>query len=104
MIKVSSSFKSNKIHTVDSPFNEDPKNIIFFQGGPNCGEGRLENVGKMGINRDICCYANRGVVNFAEEYQPLPHGTKILVMFQFSYMPDQILGKKMKNLNFQAKI
>ena len=29
MIKFSSSFKLNEIHTVDSPFNEDPKNTIF---------------------------------------------------------------------------
>ena len=47
MIKFSSSVKLNKIHTVDSPFNEDPKNIILFQGGPNFGGGtarkRLEN-------------------------------------------------------------
>ena len=35
MIEFSSSLKLNKIHTVDSPFNEDPKNITFFQGGPN---------------------------------------------------------------------
>ena len=35
MIKFSSSFKLNEIHSVDSPFNEDPKNIIFFQRGPN---------------------------------------------------------------------
>ena len=39
MIKFSSSFKLNEIHTTDSPFNEDPKNINFFQGGPNF-EGR----------------------------------------------------------------
>ena len=39
MIKFSSSFKLNEIHRVDSPFNEDPKNIIFFQGGPNFGGG-----------------------------------------------------------------
>ena len=39
MIKFSSSFKLNEIHTVDSPFNEDPKNVIFFQGGPNFGGG-----------------------------------------------------------------
>ena len=39
MIKFSSSFKLNEIHKVDSPFNEDPKNINFFQGGPNFGEG-----------------------------------------------------------------
>ena len=39
MIKFSSSFKLNEIHTVISPFNEDPKNIIFFQGGPNVGGG-----------------------------------------------------------------
>ena len=33
MIEFSSSLKLNEIYTVDSPFNEDPKNIIFFQGG-----------------------------------------------------------------------
>ena len=26
-------FKLNEIHVVDSPLNEDPKNVIFFQGG-----------------------------------------------------------------------
>ena len=58
----------------------------------------------MGSNRDIYCYANREVVNFEREYQLLPLGTRILVMSQFSYMPDQILGKKnTKKLNFQAK-
>ena len=49
MIKFSSSFKLNEIHRVDSPFDEDPKNIIFFQGGPNFGEGRPENLGKWAI-------------------------------------------------------
>ena len=39
MIKFSSSFKLNEIHTADSPFNEDPKNINFPQGGPNFGGG-----------------------------------------------------------------
>ena len=58
----------------------------------------------MGNNRDIYFYANRGVVNFEREYQPLSPRIKILVMSQFSYMQDQILGKKMKILNFQAKI
>ena len=29
MIEFSSSLKLNEIHIVDSPFNEDPKNIIF---------------------------------------------------------------------------
>ena len=32
IMEISSSFKLNKIHVVDSPFNEDPK-IHFFQGG-----------------------------------------------------------------------
>ena len=58
----------------------------------------------MDNNRDICCYANRRVVNFEREYSPLPPGIKILVVPQLSYMPNQILGKKMKKLNFQAKI
>ena len=38
---------------VDSPFNEDSKNISFFQGGPNFWEGWPENLGKMGNNRGI---------------------------------------------------
>ena len=41
MIKFSSSFKLNENHTVNSPFNEDPKNI-FFQGGPNFEGGTAE--------------------------------------------------------------
>ena len=93
MIKFSSSFKLNKIYRVDSPFNEDPKNIFFSREALILGEGRPENVGRMGNNRDIYCYANWGVVNFERAYQPLPPGTKILVMPQFSYMPDQFLGK-----------
>ena len=39
MFKFSSSFELNEIHAVDSPFNEDPKNIIFFKRGPNFGGG-----------------------------------------------------------------
>ena len=104
MVEFSSSLKLNEIHTVDSPFNEDPKNIILFREALISRKGRSENLGKMGNNRDIYCYANRGMVSFEREYQPLPPGTKILVMPQFSYMPDQILGKKMKKLNFHAKI
>ena len=37
MIEFSGSLKLNEIHMVDNPFNEDPKNTIFFQGGPNFG-------------------------------------------------------------------
>ena len=35
-------FKLNEIHVVDSPFNEDPKNIIFSREALISGEGRLE--------------------------------------------------------------
>ena len=95
MIRFSSCFKLNEIYRVDSPFNEDPKNIIFSR------EGRPENLGKMlSINRDIYCYANWGMVNFERAYQPLPPGTKILMMLQFSYMPDQVLGKIKKFQKF----
>ena len=66
-------------------------------------EGRPENLGNISNNRDIYCYAKRGVVNFEREYQPPSHGTKILVMPQFSYMPDQILGKKRENSIFRPK-
>ena len=43
MIEFSSSLKLNEIHTVDSPFNKDPKSN-FFQGGPNFGG---ETIGKF---------------------------------------------------------
>ena len=99
MIKFSSSFKLNKIHRVDSTFNEDPKNINFFSREVLIsGEGRPENVQKMGNNRDIYCYANWGVVNLERAYQSLSPGTKIPVIPQFSYMPDQFLGKKKKKI------
>ena len=48
MIKFSGSFKLNEIHTVDSPFNEDPKNTIFSREVLISREGRPENLGKMG--------------------------------------------------------
>ena len=32
MVKISNASYENEIHRVDSPFNEDSKNIIFFQG------------------------------------------------------------------------
>ena len=94
MIEFSGSLKLNEIHIVDSPFNEDPKNIEFFQESPNLWGGMAGKFEKMDNNNDIHCYANQGVVNFEREYQPLPPGTKILVMPQFSYMPDKISGKK----------
>ena len=101
MIKFSSSFKLNEIHIVDTSFNEDPK-IYFFSREPLIsGEGRPKYLGKMGNNRDIYCYANwGGVVNFERAIQPLLTGTKILVMPQFSYMPDQFLAKNEKNPKF----
>ena len=48
MIKLTNSFKLNKIHIVDSPFSEDPKNIIFFQGNRNFEGGMA---GKFMDNR-----------------------------------------------------
>ena len=79
--------------------------IIFLQGGPNFGGGKAGKFRENGqYNRDIHCDANRrGVVNFEREYWPLPPGIKILVVPQFSYMPDQMLGKKRKNSIFRLQ-
>ena len=42
MTKISNAFNENEIDIVDSPFNEDSKNIFFFgQGGPNLGVGMV---------------------------------------------------------------
>ena len=58
MVKISNASYENKIHRVDSPFNEDSKNIFFCQGGPILEEGWPENLEKMAKNRETCCYAN----------------------------------------------
>ena len=98
MIEFSSSLKLNEIHIID--FNEDPKNIIFSQGGPNLGEGRLENLEKMGNNRDIYCYANQEWSISKEKY-PTPWYQNPC---NASIFRPNFREKKMKKLNFQAKI
>ena len=35
-------FKLNEIHVVDSPFNEDPKNVFFSREALISGKGRSE--------------------------------------------------------------
>ena len=42
------------------------------------GEGWMKNLGKMGNNRDIYCYANREVVNFEIEYFLVLGGCSVL--------------------------
>ena len=44
--RISGSLKLNQIHMVDSPFDEDSKNIIFSREALISGEGRPENLGK----------------------------------------------------------
>ena len=59
MVKISNAPYENEIHRVDSPFNEDSKNIIFLaRDALISGEGRPENLGKMAKTRETYCYAN----------------------------------------------
>ena len=47
MVKILNTSYESEIHKVDSPSNEDSKNIIFFcQGALFSGEGRQENLVK----------------------------------------------------------
>ena len=46
MVKISKTSFGNEIHTVDSPVNEDFKNLFFAWEALISGEGRLENLGK----------------------------------------------------------
>ena len=88
---------------VDSPFNEDSKNTFFLRGGPNFCEKRLENLGKMGNNRDIYCYANRGL-SISKEYSVLtPWYQNLCDASAFLHARPNFRGK-VKKLNFQAKI
>ena len=48
MVKISKASYENEIHRVDSPFNEDSKNIIFLaKEALISGKGQQENLGKM---------------------------------------------------------
>ena len=48
MIEISDASYENEIHRVDSPFNEDSKNMYFLaRDSLISGEGRPENVGKV---------------------------------------------------------
>ena len=59
MVKISNASYENEIHMVDSPFNEDFKNINFLAREVLIlGKGRLENLEKMAKNRETYCYAN----------------------------------------------
>ena len=99
MIKFSSSSYGNEIHIVDSHFNEDSKNVIFFQESPDFGERRPENLQKIDNNRDIYCHENRG----GQFLKRISVPAKILLIPQISHMPDQILGDKRKNSIFRPK-
>ena len=46
MVKSSNASYENEIHMVESPFNEDSKNIFFDQGNPNFGGGMAGKFGK----------------------------------------------------------
>ena len=59
MVKISNASYENEIHKVDSPFNEDSKNITFLaREALILGEGRPENSGKMAQNRETYFCAN----------------------------------------------
>ena len=97
MIEFSSSLKLNEIHKVDSPFNEDPKNIYFFRGGPNFGGRTARKFSEIDNNGDIYCYANWGWSISTPLYQN-PCDASIFLHARSNFR------EKMKNLNFQAKI
>ena len=59
MVKISNASYENEIQGVDSPFNEDSKNIIFLtREALILEEERPENLGKIAKNRETYCYAN----------------------------------------------
>ena len=92
MIEFSSSFKLNEIHIVDSHFNEDPKNF-FFQEGPNFWEGTVENLRRMGNNRDIYCYANWGRLISKENITIYPVVPKSLRCLNFLHARPNVRKK-----------
>ena len=59
MVEIPNASYENEIHRVDSPFNEDSKNLIFLAREALISvEGRSENLWKMAKTRETYCYAN----------------------------------------------
>ena len=60
-----------------------------------------ENLGEIDNNRTFIVMQIGGWWSISNEnISPLPLGTKILAMPQFSCMPDQVLGGKNEKFNF----
>ena len=75
---------------VDSPFNENPKNIIFSREALISGEGWPESLGKGAKTGTSIVRQIGGGGEFRKRISALPPDTKIFVMPQFFYMPHQI--------------
>ena len=58
MVKISNASYENEIHRIDSPFNENSKNIIFWPGGSNFGVGTAGKFRENGQKQGTYCYAN----------------------------------------------
>ena len=72
MIQFLISLELDEIHMVEHPFNKDPKNITFCQGGPNLGGRTDGKFREMNNNRDIYCNANRWWSISKENISPYP--------------------------------
>ena len=90
MIEFSSYLELNEVPLVDSYFSKDSKNIFFVSDALISGEGRSEYLGIKGTS--IVMQIGGG--QFQKKITVPTPGTKILVMPEFSYMPDQILANK----------
>ena len=81
MVEISNVSYENEIHRVDSPFNEDSKNIFFLaREALISGERWPENLGKMAKNRQTYCYEDWGVVNSNTKYWPLLPSIKVFAL------------------------
>ena len=104
MIEFSSSFKLNEIHIVDSPFNEDPKNIIFSEEALISGERRSKILGKWTIT-GTSIVMQIGVVQFRKRISaPTPWYQNPCDASIFPHARRNFREKMKKQLNFQAKI
>ena len=64
MVKISDASNENKIHRVDSQFNEDSKKYLFCQGGPNFGGGTAGKCRENGLKQGNLLLCKLGNVQF----------------------------------------
>ena len=103
MVKILNASYENETHMVDSPFNEDFKNVLFCQGGTNLGEGTAGKFREYGQKQGILLLCKLGSGQFQQEiFASSPWYQNLCITLVFLHVRSNYLPKT-EEVSFQAK-